>query len=70
MTKIGKRTSGVGRADHSCEALHLFALARVHELHLLAERCAGPRVKAAAPSGSFVWWRKLWRETPKMSLIP
>jgi hypothetical protein len=64
MTQIGKRKSGVGQNDHSCEALHLFALARVHELHLLAERCAGPRVKAAAPSGSFAWWRKLLRETP------
>ena len=64
MTQIGKRKSGVGQNDHSCEALHLFALARVHELHLLAERCAGPLVKAAAPSGSFAWWRKLLRETP------
>jgi hypothetical protein len=64
MTQIGKRKSGVGQNDHSCEALHLFALARVHELHLLAQRCAGPRVKATAPSGSFAWWRKLLRATP------
>jgi hypothetical protein len=64
MTQSGKRKSGAGQNDHSCEALHSFAVARVHELHLLAERCAGPRVKAAAPSGSFAWWRKLLRETP------
>ena len=63
MTQVGKRKPGVGQPDRSGEALHLFALARVHELHLLAERCAGPRVKAAAP-GYFGWWRKLLRETP------
>ena len=64
MTQVGKRKPGVGQPDHSGEALHLFAVARVHELHLLAERCAGPRVKAAAPPGYFGWWRKLLRETP------
>lgn len=64
MAQSGKRKPGVGRTDHSGEALHLFARARVHELHLLAERCAGPRVKAAALPGYFAWWRKLLRETP------
>ena len=63
MTQIGKRKSGVGQNVHSCEALHPFAVARVHELHALAERCAGPRVKVAAPLGYFAWWRKLLRET-------
>jgi hypothetical protein len=54
----------MGPTDPSGEALHLFALARVHELHLLAERCAGPRVKATAPLAYFGWWRKLLREAP------
>ena len=64
MTQVGKRKPGVSQPDHRGEALHLFALARVHELHLLAERCAGPRIKAAAPPGYLGWWRKLLRETP------
>lgn len=64
MAQSGKRKPGMGPTDPSGEALHLFALARVHELHLLAERCAGPRVKATAPLAYFGWWRKLLREAP------
>ncbi|MBC7831393.1 MAG: hypothetical protein H7Y62_05175 [Hyphomicrobium sp.] len=64
MTQVGKRKSSVEQTDLSRKALHLFALARVHELHLLAERCAGPLAKAAAPPASSAWWRKLLRETP------
>ena len=64
MAQRGKRKSDVGQNEHSCEALHLFARARVRELHLLAERCAGPRVKAAAPPDYLGWWHKLLRETP------
>lgn len=50
------------QTDPNGDALHLFALARAHELHVLAERCAAPLVKAAASPGRFAWWRKLLRE--------
>ena len=62
MTRSGKRKPGVPHTDHSGEAFHHFAVARVHELHLLAERCTGPRVKVAVPAGHLTWWRKLLRD--------
>jgi hypothetical protein len=62
MTQSGKRKRGMTQTDSNGDALHLFALARAHELHVLAERCAAPLVKAATPSGRFAWWRKLLRE--------
>jgi len=63
MTQSGKRKPGMGQTQHNGEALHLFALARVQELHALAERCANPLAKAPAPTIRIRWWRRLLRET-------
>jgi hypothetical protein len=63
MTQSGKRRPGVTQIDHSGQALHLFAVARAHELHALAERCAAPLVKAPTPSGRLAWWRRFLRVT-------
>ena len=63
MTQSGKRKSGMGQNPHNGEPLHLFVLARVHELNALAERCANPLVKPAAPTIRIRWWRRLLRET-------
>jgi hypothetical protein len=63
MTQSGKRTRGMAQTDPNGDSLHLFALARAHELHALAERCAAPLVKAPAPTIRIRWWRRLLRET-------
>jgi len=63
MTQSGKRTRGMAQTDPNGDSLHLFALARTHELHALAERCAAPLVKAPAPTIRIRWWRRLLRET-------
>jgi hypothetical protein len=52
----------MGQNPHNGEPLHLFVLARVHELNALAERCANPLVKPAAPTIRLRWWRRLLRE--------
>ena len=41
MTQSGKRKSGMGQTSHNGEPLHLFVLARVHELNIIAERLLG-----------------------------
>jgi hypothetical protein len=53
----------MAQTDPNGDSLHLFALARAHELHALAERCAAPLVKAPAPTIRIRWWRRLLRET-------
>jgi hypothetical protein len=63
MTQSGKRTRGMAQTDPNGDSLHLFALARAHELHALAERCAAPLVRAPAPTIRIRWWRRLLRET-------
>jgi hypothetical protein len=63
MTQSGKRKRGMAQTDPNGDSLHLFALARAHELHALAERCAAPLVKAPTPSGRQAWWRRLLRVT-------
>ena len=63
MTQSGKRKSGMSQTPHNGEPLHLFVLARVHELNALAERCANPLVKAPTPSGRPAWWRRFLRVT-------
>ena len=63
MTQSGKRKSGMGQTPHNGEPLHLFVLARVHELNALAERCAAPLVKEPTPSGRLAWWRRFLRVT-------
>jgi hypothetical protein len=52
----------MGQNPHNGEPLHLFVLARVHELNAIAERCTHP-LKAAAPSVRIRWWRRLLGET-------
>jgi hypothetical protein len=63
MTQSGKRKSGMGQTSHNGEPLHLFVLARVHELNIIAERCANPLVKAPASVIRIRWWRRFLRET-------
>jgi hypothetical protein len=48
------------QVNHS-QALHLFALARVHELRLLAERCSSPTEETHATHGAWPWLRMLLR---------
>jgi hypothetical protein len=45
------------------QALHLFALARVHELRLLAERCSSPTEETHATHGPLPWLRILFRRS-------
>ena len=63
MTQSGKRKSGMGQTSHNGEPLHLFVLARVHELNIIAERCANPLVKAPAPVIRIRWWRRFLGDT-------
>lgn len=41
--------------------LHIFALARVHELRLLAARCASPRIGTHAERTGTSWLRLFMR---------
>ena len=51
----------VMRQAYPSPALHLFALARVHELRLLAERCSSPIEETHATHGPLPWLRMLLR---------
>ena len=51
----------VMRQAYPSPALHLFALARVHELRLLAERCSSPIDETHATHGLWPWLRMRFR---------
>ena len=51
----------VMRQVYPLPALHPFALARVHELRLLAERCSSPTEETHATHGLWPWLRMRFR---------